>query len=221
MQKALPQRGYHQVRQRWLRRLRAYPTDECRAWISLPFAGTMENNKSVEAGPNPTGGPANGQTINSNGTNPDPSTIPIPKLGMAPLSSELAIAAASNNNPAEIVHPSNRPPPDPLQPTDPHDMRTPIPPTVDSSGSNLAPIDNTAVPTTLVPPEPKQAPQTSEPLSSLPETTAPLSDPTPTVGPEEQPRPPDPDPTPEDLPSADKPINADSHPPSVDGTPKK
>ena len=222
VQKALPQRGYHQVRQRWLRRLRACLTNKCRAWISLSFVGTMENNKSTEAGLNLAKGAATGQTMNTNGgTNPDPSTIPIPKLGMAPLSSELAVAAASNNTPAETPQPPNRPPPDPLQSTDLHNIQTSISPTVETSRPDPAPIDPAAVPTTPLSSEPGQAPQTNEPPSSIPDTTAPLPDPIPAVDPGEQSQPPGPDSSPSDPPPPDPPINVDPQPSNVESAPKE
>ena len=165
----------------------------------------MENNKSAEAGSNPVGGPSAGQAMNSNGgANPDPSTIPIPKLGMAPLSSELAVAASSNNVPAEILQPSNRTPPDTLQSTDLQNTQTAVPLTVNASHTDPVPTDPSTIP---VAPEPEQAPQMNEPLSSPPDTTAPLPDPIPTVGRGEQSQLPDSDPIPSDPPPPDPPIN--------------
>ncbi|KAF9649652.1 hypothetical protein BDM02DRAFT_3186141 [Thelephora ganbajun] len=204
VQKALPQRGYHQVRQRWLRRLR-----------------TMENSKVAEAGSNSVGGAATGQTVNGNGeANPDPCTIPNPKLGMAPLSSELAVAAASSNVPAESLQTSNPPQPAPLQSTDPQNIRTSTPPTVGSPRTDPATTDPTQAPTISVPSEPEQVPQAQP--SSLSDTIPLPPDPTPTVALTEQPHPlPNKKPGPSDSPPTDPPADVDSRPPNIDNAPKE
>ena len=179
----------------------------------------MENNKSAEAGSNPALDAATGQTMTSNGgANPDSPTIPIPKLGMAPLSSELAVAAASNNTSAEILQPPNKPSPDPPQPADPGNIRTPMPPTIDTSRPDPTPTNPTQLPTIPAPSEPEQAPQTSEPLPPLPDTNAPPPDPTPTINEGEQSQLPGPNPTPSSPPST---TDVDLHPPNVDSASKE
>ena len=182
----------------------------------------MENNKAGETTPNSTGGAVAGQTVNGNGgANPDSLTIPNPKLGMAPLSSELAVAAASNNIPAETQPPSNPPPQDPLQLTDPQNTRTPIPPTADLPWPDPAVAIPPQVSTTPVPSEPEQAPQANDPPLSIPAPTGPPSDPTPTVDPAEQPRPPNPNPTPSGLPPADSPtVGISSRPHNTGSAPE-
>ena len=181
----------------------------------------MENNKAAEATPSSAGGATTGQTVNENGgVNPDPSTIPNPKLGMAPLSSELAVAAASNNVPAESHQPSNQPPPGPLRPTDPPNTRTSIPPSVDPPRSDSAATGPTQVPTIPVLPEPDhEVPQVNDPPSPLPDSTALPPNPTPTVNLTEQAHPPNVNPTPPDPPPTDPPTDVASQSPKADTVP--
>lgn len=182
----------------------------------------MENNKTAEPGSNSAGGATTGQTMNGNGgSNPDPSTIPIPKLGMAPLSSELAVAAASNNIPAEILQPLNRPPPDSLQSADSHTKQTSMPSTVDASRPDPVLPDPTTVPAIPTTSEPEQAPQANEPPSSLPDTAATPPDMAPAADPGEQSQLPDPNPTPSDPPPPNSPTNANLDPPNVDSAPNE
>jgi hypothetical protein len=182
----------------------------------------MENNKAVEAGSNSAGGATGGQTMNGNGgANPDPSTIPNPKLGMAPLSSELAVAAASNNVPAETQQPSNQPLSDPFQSTGPPNTRNSVPPTVDSSRPDPVVTDPTQLPTISTIPQPEQAPQADNTSSSPADTTAPPPDPAPMVDPVEQSHLPDPNLNLPDPPPTDPPVHVDTHPPNVDNTPKE
>lgn len=85
VQKALPSRGYHQVRQRWLRKLGVFD--------SKPDLSSFQTAATATVVSFPPG--ANIVTV----TNGQPSTgspgpvdqvLPQPKLGLAPLSSELA-----------------------------------------------------------------------------------------------------------------------------------
>jgi len=179
----------------------------------------MENIKAAEAASNSTGGTAAGQTANSNGgANPDPSAAPNPKLGMAPLSSELAAAVASNNVPAENHQLSNPPPPDPPQPTNPQNARTSTPPTVDPPRPDPIVTDLAQTPTIQVPSGLKEVPRGNDPSPSLPDSTTLPPDPTPTIGQTEQPHPPDPGPAPSDCPLANPPAVIGSHPPKADNT---
>ena len=184
----------------------------------------MENNKTAEAASTSTGGAVSGQTVNGNGgTNPDPSTIPNPKLGMAPLSSELAVAAASNNIPADPQQPSNPPPPNPLQPADPQNARTStsIPQTVDPPRPDPAATGPTQVSTAPVPSEPEQVPQVNDPPLLIPDSAAPQPDPTTTVNLAEQPHPPNPNPTPSDVAPVDSPTNIGLRPHNADNAPEE
>lgn len=182
----------------------------------------MENNKAGESTSNPAGGVVAGQTVNGNeGTNPDSSTIPNPKLGMAPLSSELAVAAASNSIPAETQQPSNPPPPDPPRPTDPQNARSSIPPTADPLGLDPAITDPTQASVAPVPPDPERVSQANDPPLSIPDSTAPPLGPTPTVDLAERPDPPNPNPTPSDLPPADSPVDIGPRPHSADSAPEE
>jgi len=183
----------------------------------------MENNKAAEAASNSAGGATTGQSVNGNGgVNPDPSTIPNPKLGMAPLSSELAVAAASNNVPAESHQPSNPPLPGPLQPTDPPNTRASIPPTIDPPRPDSTTADPSQVPKIPAFSELNlEVPRTNDPPPSpLPDSTALPTNPTPTVDLAEQAHPPNPNPTPLDPPPADLPTDTDSQFPKVDGAPE-
>lgn len=214
VQKALPQRGYHQVRQRWLRRLRAYPGNKAEFPTDLAFAGTMENNKAVETASNSPGGATTGQAVNGNGgANPDPPSIPNPKLGMAPLSSEIAVAASSNV-PGENHQPLNPPPPGPSQPTDPPNTDTFVPPAVDALPSDPASTSPTQVSTIPMPSEPERASQANDPQPSLP-------NPTPTADLPEQVHLPNPDPVPSGSSPAEPPTNIDSHPPHTANAPEE
>lgn len=182
----------------------------------------MENNKAAEAVSNSAGGATTGQTVNGNGgANPDPSTIPNPKLGMAPLSSEIAVAAASNHAPGESHQSSNPPPLDPLQPTDLQNTRTSVLPTVDSLRSDPVVTDPTKIPTIPVPSEAEQVRQANDPPPSLPDSTTLPPDPTLTVDLAEQAHPPNPNPTPSDPPTADPPADIGSHPPLADNAPEE
>jgi len=174
----------------------------------------MENNKAAEATSNSAGGATTGQTVNGNGgANPDPSTIPNPKLGMAPLSSELAVAAASNSVPAEIQPPPNPPPTDPLQSTGLQNTRTSIPPTPDPLRPDSTAADLTQATTIPMPSDPEQVPKVNNPPPSLFDSTTPPQDHAPMVHPPEQPHPPNPKaPTPSDPPTADPPADIRSHP---------
>lgn len=182
----------------------------------------MENNKAAEAVPNSAGTATTGQTVNgSGGVNPDPSTIPNPKLGMAPLSSELAVAAASNHTPGESHQPPNPPPPDPLQPIDLQNTSVSTPLVADPIQPDPIATGPTKSPTIPVPSEPEQVPQANDPPSSLPDSTTLPPDPTLTVDPVEQTRPADPNPTPLDPPTADPPTGISSHPPHTDNAPEE
>ncbi|OAX37451.1 hypothetical protein K503DRAFT_771483 [Rhizopogon vinicolor AM-OR11-026] len=75
VQKALPSRGYHQVRQRWLRKLGVFD--------SKPDLSSFQTG-------NVSSGSRLGETQGSPGPTEPP---PNPKLGLAPLSSELAISS--------------------------------------------------------------------------------------------------------------------------------
>lgn len=177
----------------------------------------MENNKAAEAASNSAGGATNGQTMNSNGgANPDPSTIPNPKLGMAPLSSELAVAAASNNVPAES-HQSPNPPP-PVQPTD---SQSKIPLTADPPRPDPAATGPAQIPMVPVTSEPEQVPQANDSLPSLPDSTALPPNPTLTVDLAEQLHRPNPNPAPSDPPPVDPPTEIGSHPPHADNIPEE
>jgi hypothetical protein len=178
----------------------------------------MENNKATETGSISAVGLMTGQTMNGNeGANTDPSAIPNPKLGMAPLSSELAVAAASNNVPAEGHQPSSRPPPDLLRPADPQSRPTSMPPPTDPFRSEPAATELPQVATIpSSPSEPELASQANHPPPTLPDTTTPPPDPAPTTDLVERSHSPHPNPTPPDPPPADQPIGADSHPPDVD-----
>lgn len=181
----------------------------------------MENNKTAETTSNSIGGATTGQTVNgSGGANLDPSAIPNPKLGMAPLSSELVVAAASNHVPDESHQPSNPPPPDPLQPANPQNTRTPILPTVDPLRPDPATAGPAKIPTMLVPSEPEQVPQANDPPPSLPDSTTLPPDPTLIVNLVEQTLPPNPNPTPSDPPTADPPTNIGPHPPLANNSPE-
>ena len=182
----------------------------------------MENNKATEAGSIPALSVTAGQTMNgSGGASQDPSVVPNPKLGMAPLSSELAVAAASNNVPADSHQLSNRPSSDPFQSADPQSTRTSMPPPNDPFQSRPVATDPPQVPTIPPPSETEQAPQANNPPPSLPDTTAPPPDPIPPADPVELPHLPHPNPTPSDPPPVDPPIDADSHPPTVNSDPKE
>lgn len=182
----------------------------------------MENNKAAEAVSNPAGGATTGQSVNgSGGANPDPSTIPNPKLGMAPLSSELAVAAASNHVPSESHQPSNPPPPDPFQPTDLQNTRTSTLPTVDPLRPDPAATGPTKASTIPVSSEAEQVSQANDPLPSLPDSTTLPPDSTLTVDPAEQAHPPNPNPAPLDPPPADPPTDTGSHPPLADDAPEE
>lgn len=175
----------------------------------------MENNKAAEAASNPAGGTTAGQTMNGNGgSNPDPSTIPNPKLGMAPLSSELAVAAASNNIPTETHQLLDPPPSDLLRPADPQNTPT-IPPTADLPRPDPVAVDPPQVPTIPVPPEPEQVPQANDPTPSFSDPTALPPDPTPVLDPAEQPNPPDPTSQSDPLPT-----DVDSRPPLTSNAPE-
>ena len=180
----------------------------------------MENNKTTEAGSNPIGGALAGQTMNgSGGANPDSSTIPNPKLGMAPLSSELAVAAAPNNVSAEDPQPSDQPSPDPLQSADPQNTRTTAPPMVDISQPDTAAADSPRA--SAIPPELQQAPQGNDPPSFPPAIATLLPDPAPADGPMEPSHIPDPNLIPPDPLTADPPISVDLPPPNPDSAPKE
>lgn len=190
--------------------------------ILTEFPGTMENNKATETGSIPALSVTAGQTINGNGgANQDPSMIPNPKLGMAPLSSELAVAAASNNVTADGHQPSNRSPPDPFQSADPQSTRNSMPPPNDPFQSRPVVTDPPQVLTIPPPSETEQAPQVNNPSSSLPGATAPPPDPTPSADPVEPSHLPHPNPTPSDPPPVDPPIDAASHPPNVNSDQKE
>lgn len=179
----------------------------------------MENNKAVEAVPNSAGGVTTGQTANGNaGANPDLSTMPNPKLGMAPLSSELVVAAASNNVTGESHQPSNPPRPDPPQSTDPQNAPTSIP-TVDPPRSDPAATGPTQVPGIPVFHEP--APQVDDPPPNHPDSTNRPPDPTSTIVLAEQAPPPNPNPTPSDPPPTDLPTDAGSHSSHIDNAPEE
>ncbi|KII94575.1 hypothetical protein PLICRDRAFT_86077 [Plicaturopsis crispa FD-325 SS-3] len=77
VQKALPSRGYHQVRQRWLRKLGVFDSKP-----DLSSFQTGGSRGSDGSGP-----------VSESGTFSDPP--PNPKLGLAPLSSELAFAPST------------------------------------------------------------------------------------------------------------------------------
>ena len=182
----------------------------------------MENNKAAEAVPNSAGGATTGQTvIGSGGVNSDPSTIPNPKLGMAPLSSELAVAAASNHIPGESHQPPRPPPPDPLQPIDLQNTPASVLPVVDPLRPDPAATDPTKSPTIPVLSEPEQVPQANDPPPSLPDSTTLPPGPTLTVDPVEQTHPANPNPTPPDPPTADPPADISSHPPLTDNVPEE
>jgi hypothetical protein len=181
----------------------------------------MENNKAAEAISNPAGGATTGQTVNgSGGANPDPSIIPNPKLGMAPLSSEIAVAAASNHIPGKSQQPSNLPPPDPLQPTDLQSTRTLVLPTIDLLRPDPAAIGPTKNPAIPVPSEPEQVSQENDPPPSLPDSTTLPPDPTLTVDPAEEAHPPNPNLTPSHPLTADPP-DIGSHPPLANNSPEE
>ena len=188
----------------------------------IRFLGTMENSKAAETGSNPAGGTTSGQTMNGNGgTNPDPSTIPNPKLGMAPLSSELAVAAASNNIPPENHQPQDRSPPNPPQSAESQSTQTSVPPTTDVLQLDPAIDGPSQVPTIPTTSEQEQAPQMSDPRPSLPETALPPPDPTSIPDIVEQPRLPDSDPTPPDPPPANPQTGVGSHLSNDNSNPKE
>ncbi|KAI6042290.1 hypothetical protein EDC04DRAFT_2662052 [Pisolithus marmoratus] len=83
VQKALPSRGYHQVRQRWLRKLGVFDT---KPDLSAFQTGTLTSPLTSSTAPGP--GIANGSTTPSE-------PLPNPKLGLAPLSSELVFSSSS------------------------------------------------------------------------------------------------------------------------------
>ena len=174
----------------------------------------MENNKVVEAASNSAGGATIGQAVNENGgANPDPSTVPNPKLGMAPLSSEIAVATSSNV-PGENHKPSNPPLPGPSQPTDPPNTDTSVPPVVDVPPTDPATTGPTQISAIPVPSKPEQASEANDPQPSLP-------DPTPTVNPSEQVHPPNPDPILSGSSPTDPPINIDLRPPHTGNAPEE
>ena len=182
----------------------------------------MENNKAAETTSNAAGGATTGQTVNgTGGANPDPSVIPNPKLGMAPLSSELAVAAASNNIPAEVQQPPNPPPAAPLKPTDPQDTRTSILPTPDPLQPDPTTTDLTQVPTVPVLSGSGQVPRVNDPSPPLPDSTTAPQDPAPMVNPPEQSHLPNPNPTPSDPPAADSQTDIRSRPHSIDDVPEE
>jgi Myb-like DNA-binding domain len=88
VQKALPSRGYHQVRQRWLRKLGVFDSKPDLSsfqtgGISFPPGANIVAN----------GGPSSGSPTGSGGgVSGDSMLLPQPKLGLAPLSSELAFS---------------------------------------------------------------------------------------------------------------------------------
>lgn len=172
----------------------------------------MENTKAAEAGSYSTGAPITGEAVNENGgAGQEQSMIPNPKLGMAPLSSELAVAAVSNNISPES---SSQPPPDPLQPIELQSTRTSVPPIADSMPPASVAADPPQVPPILKPSEP-------DAQHPPPDTTALPPDPTPTASSMEQPQLPDPSPTQPDPPLTDPPTSFDSHPPNPDSALKE
>jgi hypothetical protein len=192
----------------------------------LAFIGTMENTKAAESGSNPAGGASTGQTTNGNGgANQDPSTIPNPKLGMAPLSSELAVAAASNNAPGESRQRPDRSAQDPFQSTDTQDTQTPMPPVIEDPQPVTASTESSQVPTQVpnvpVISEPERVSQTNEPISFPPSITVPPPNPVATVDQKEQSHVLDPNSPPSDPPPVNPPTNVDSHPPEADNAPKE
>jgi hypothetical protein len=83
VQKALPSRGYHQVRQRWLRKLGVFD--------SKPDLSSFQT-ASVNFPPGANIVVAKGQSSSSGAAvspGPGDRSLPQPKLGLAPLSSEL------------------------------------------------------------------------------------------------------------------------------------
>lgn len=199
-----------------------YPSHQAELPADLAFVGTMENNKAVEAASNPAGGATTGQGVNGNGgAGPDPSMIPNPKLGMAPLSSEIAVAASSNNVPCENSQPSNPPLPGPLQPTDPPNAHTSVPPVADAPRSDPASAGPTQIPTIPVPSKPEPASQANDPRPSSPDPTTLQPDPTPTADLPEQVHPPNPDPIPSGPLPVDPSTDVDSRPPHTDNAPEE
>lgn len=90
VQKALPSRGYHQVRQRWLRKLGVFDSKPDLSsfqtgGISFPPGANIVANGGPSSG-SPTG---SGGGVGGGG---DSMLLPQPKLGLAPLSSELAFS---------------------------------------------------------------------------------------------------------------------------------
>ena len=182
----------------------------------------MENNKAVEAASNSVGGATTGQGVNGNGgAGPDPSTIPNPKLGMAPLSSEIAVAASSNNVPGESSQPPNPPLPDPLQHTDPPNTHISVPPMVDAPRSDLATAGPTQIPAIPVPSKPEQGSQANVPQPSSPDPATLQPDPSPTADLPEQVHPPNPDPIPLGPLPVDPPADVDSRPSQTDNAPEE
>jgi len=94
VQKELPSRGYHQVRQRWLRKLGILDSSK----LDLSSA---ETNSAAEFVNMSTAPP----TDNDNDS-PEPQPIANPKLGLAPLSSEI-VATTSSAEPPSESGPSN------------------------------------------------------------------------------------------------------------------
>ncbi|EGO20443.1 hypothetical protein SERLADRAFT_476648 [Serpula lacrymans var. lacrymans S7.9] len=83
VQKALPSRGYHQVRQRWLRKLGVFD--------SKPDLSSFQTS-SFSSGTRPP----NGELGSPTPSEPPPN----PKLGLAPLSSELAFVTFNSRGPS-------------------------------------------------------------------------------------------------------------------------
>jgi hypothetical protein len=87
VQKALPSRGYHQVRQRWLRKLGVFDSKPDLSSFQTGGVSFPPGANIVPATIN-----ANGQSSGSPGPGTGDSPLPQPKLGLAPLSSELAFS---------------------------------------------------------------------------------------------------------------------------------
>ena len=176
----------------------------------------------MEPASNPTGGAAIGQTVNGDGgANQDSSTIPNPKLGMAPLSSERAVVAAPNSGSAETQQPQNAPPRAPLQPADLQTTQTPVSQTIDLPPPE-PPAAATQVPTSLLHSEREEVARVNDAPPPLLDSTIPPPNPIPTVDGAEQPHhPPNPNPTPPDPSPAVPPTDVGSLPHTTDNAPEK
>jgi len=92
VQKALPSRGYHQVRQRWLRKLGVFDSKPDLSSFQTGGVSFPPGANIVANGAGGGGGSSSGSPAGPGGGGGDSMLRPQPKLGLAPLSSELAFS---------------------------------------------------------------------------------------------------------------------------------